>query len=584
MPSLRAAFSRLVLAGALHAKLAGSTAVVSHTHQRLRASDDAFNGLSAQQPRQGSFTQQPRQGSSSRKTEGNGFGNVIVGLLLWWIAPVLLWNNERIAIKQYKMQLKAESHAVHIDDPERPPIPELNGRIVYISGTSTCTENISDGHFKNVKAEGKLKLRRQVEMYQWMEHRKEVGEGDNKRTEYSYTQEWCDCEIKISGDSSKQNPPMPMSSTQRQPRSYRAAQDLCAGNGIDCAAAEHENVKLGAYYFNEYVIREMNNWKNKEDVTAEMLISGAPGGSWFFGGKGNAAPALDGEWWYFGGKGNVEIGSIRVKFEELLPGPISIVGVLTHTEIGWTFVPIIRPDAAGAGDSLRAEMDCSCCMHVEELHYGDESTEDELKERLAQRPSELSTSEVKTFGRSNTTANVSSYSSEPDLDDLCCVGPFGGVLMKVMTWFGIEEEFLGVRESHMSLPKLIKGEKADAANRHHIMRAAGLLLLLMGSYMIIDPIVRILNAHWLITLFGGGLVSIVLCCCACCCSFAGCITIVSTAWIAHRPFLASFGLVLVVCMTLGAYIFFQEQHAKSSSPTYGAFLVAFQSTFEQLHH
>jgi len=70
---------------------------------------------------------------------------------------------------------------------------------------------------------------------------------------------------------------MPMSSTQRQPRGYRAAQDLCAGNGIDCAAAEHENVKLGAYYFNEYVIREMNNWKNKEDVTAEMLISGAPG-------------------------------------------------------------------------------------------------------------------------------------------------------------------------------------------------------------------------------------------------------------------------------------------------------------------
>jgi len=285
MPSLRAAFSRLVLAGALHAKLAGSTAVVSHTHQRLRASDDAFNGLSAQQP---------RQGSSSGKKEGNGFGGVIGGLLLWWIAPVLLWNNERIAIKQYKMQLKAESHAVHIDDPERPPIPELNGRIVYISGTSTCTENISDGHFKNVKAEGKLKLRRQVEMYQWMEHRKEVGEGDNKRTEYSYTQEWCDCEIKISGDSSKQNPPMPLSSTQRQPRGYRAAQDLCAGNGIDCAAAEHENVKLGAYYFNEYVIREMNNWKNKEDVTAEMLISGAPGGSWFFGGKGNAAPALDG--------------------------------------------------------------------------------------------------------------------------------------------------------------------------------------------------------------------------------------------------------------------------------------------------
>merc|ERR1711956_12883 len=93
-----------------------------------------------------------------------------------------------------------------------------------------------------------------------------------------------------------------------------------------------------------------------------------------------------------------------------------------------------------------------------------------------------------------------------------------GLVIQLMNWLGLEEEFLAVREKQMELQQVMHSESSEAANRHHVARLVGLLCLVWGAFLIISPIVKILNYNWITTLLGGGLISLVLCCAACLCS------------------------------------------------------------------
>jgi len=497
--------------------------------------------------------------------KGNSvIGGVILGLLLWWLVPVCLWNNERIAIKQYKMQLKAERYAIHIDGPEREPLEEMDGRIVYLTGTSTVSEDLADDKFKSVKCNDKIKLRRVVEMYQWIEKE----HSDDNNTWYTYDKQWRDTHQSVDHDKDKKNPCMSMESTSRG-ESYRLSTACLNGSGDGCAEAKHSNVKVGAYYLGEYVIRELNNWKPKE-LSADMLEERTVGkGNERFM-KGEAKLDEDG-WWYFGSKNDV--GDARVRFEELCPGPLTVVGVLSKTSTGWTFVPIMRADAKGVGDSFCAELGGSCCFRVKELHYDAEKLEqldEELKEDLKDRAPELTKKEKGAFHRSQTSAEVKTYNPEEDIGDLCCVGPFGGVVVMLMHWIGLEEEFLGVSEKEEELDTVMSRESSEAAHRHHMMRIAGWFLLIFASFQIISPIIRLLNFHWLATLMGGGLISLVLICLACACSSGAFCCIVSLSWIKHRPFLGSVGIALCVLTFVGMYTFMnvEEQKSRGGAPAF----------------
>jgi len=499
----------------------------------------------------------------SKSSNDFPFSEVIFGLLLWWLVPVCLWNNERIAIKQYKMQLKAERYAVHIDDPERDPLEEMDGTIAYLSGTSTVSQDLTDDKFPNTKSEGKIKLRRVVEMYQWVETEHTEDKDGQSRTYYTYDKQWRDAYSEVSHEDSKKNPPMCMESSSRGD-SYRLSTAVGNGNGPECAEADHANVKVGAYYLGDYVIRELLNWQPKE-LSADMLkpkkLPPVDHGNPRFM-KDEAKLDADG-WWYFGSKN--DIGDARVRFEELCPGPITIVGVLTKTSVGWTFVPIMRADAKGTGDSFCAELGGSCCFRVKELHYApaDEDGDDELKEALEKLGPELTKKEKREFNRSTTTSEIKSYNPEEDIEDLCCIGPFGGCVIQLMHWIGLEEEFLGVSEKEEELGTVMAREGKDAASRHHMMRLAGWLLLIVGSFMIISPVIRLLNFHWIATLLGGGLISVVLVCMACACSSGAFCCIVSVSWMAHRPVLASVGVALCILTFVGLYTFISEEDHKA---------------------
>jgi hypothetical protein len=514
------------------------------------------------------------QAGLKKEKKDNPLVGIILGLVLWCLVPVCLWNNERIAIKQYKMQFKAERWAIHIDEPERAPIKDMDGRIVYVSGVSKADETLTDAKFPQVKSEGKIKLRRHFQMYQWVEKSREEGDGDNKRTVYYWEQAWSDHQESCPNDSSgeHQNPPMPLPSSQRQKTGYRASSDAMAGSGEDCAQAAHEKVCVGSYYLGELVIRELMNWKTKDDVTAEMLQENK--------GAIKGEPMLKADWWYFGGEGSEKIGDVRVQFEELLPGPISIVGVLTETKTGWTFAPIKRPDAAGTGDNVAYEICGSCCVRVKELHYVAEGGDDEFKTDLEGRPVELTDKEKTAFRRADTAVGLKEYAIEDDFGDLCCVGPFGGVVIKLMHWLGLEEEFLAVRETKMPLDQVMDKEGGEAANRHHMARLGFFLLLVFGSYLIIAPAIKLLNYNWMVTLLGGGLISAVIICAACLCTTSAFCCIVSTAWIVHRPFLATLGITCAVGIGVAVYFYVyteeqkKEGHSSSASASAEAAFLA----------
>lgn len=487
----------------------------------------------------------------------------LLGCLLWCFAPVLLWNNERIAIKQYKMQLKASRWALHVGDVEKVPREEMEGHIVYMQGKSTCDETLADEKFPAVKGDQIIKLRREVQMYQWVEVEHE---DDNGKKTYSYHQAWRDGpEDTPHAGSMKKNPPFRLQSSVRDHTFYRhwsnQRSGACSRDKTDgrlqakCAQAPSAKVRMGAYYLGDYVTRQLRNWSPMKGLTKEqlrsctvpevqMLIATQAGD--------DALEERSDGWWYLGkqqGSGAPRTGDLRVRFEELKCGPLSLCGVLAKTETGYTLVPVIRHDSGGVGEGFCAEIGGgNCCYRPKTITYGGKEEypkdEKEFDKLLQDRPREFEESERKSFRRSRTTAQNAEYDPD-DVNDLCCAGCFGGLFIKLIHWMGLEEEFLAAQEKKLSFDSLMALEGREASGRHHAARFIGLIFLLLGSFLILEPALKVLNAHWLISLLGGALVSGGLLLIGCLCSCGCWISIMSIAWIAYRPQLALVALILV---------------------------------------
>ena len=127
---------------------------------------------------------------------GKAFKGIVVGFCLFIVAfPLLFWNEGR-TIKQTKSLKETESALVlaKCDEVNQ----DFDGKPVYMTGDAKTEETLSDDYFP-VTVNG-FKLKRNVEMYQWVEHeksetKKKLGGGEETVTTYSYTKEWCDSPI-----------------------------------------------------------------------------------------------------------------------------------------------------------------------------------------------------------------------------------------------------------------------------------------------------------------------------------------------------------------------------------------------------
>lgn len=124
---------------------------------------------------------------------GKSFKGIVVGFCMFIAAfPLLFWNEGR-TIKQTRSlnQTEAELVQANCDEVNQ----DNDGKPVYMTGDAKTEEVLKDDIFP-VSFNG-FKLKRNVEMYQWVEHEKtethkKIGGSEETKTTYTYTKEWSD--------------------------------------------------------------------------------------------------------------------------------------------------------------------------------------------------------------------------------------------------------------------------------------------------------------------------------------------------------------------------------------------------------
>lgn len=123
---------------------------------------------------------------------GNSLKGILTGLALLIAASALLWWNEGRAVKTSKMLKSAESACVDVADVSTVD-PALNGKMIHATAVAKTDEVLVDPDF-GVQA-GAIRLVRETEYYQWVEHSKsetkdKLGGGQETVTTYTYSREW----------------------------------------------------------------------------------------------------------------------------------------------------------------------------------------------------------------------------------------------------------------------------------------------------------------------------------------------------------------------------------------------------------
>jgi hypothetical protein len=130
---------------------------------------------------------------------GASLKGLLIGIVLIIVGLGLLFWNEGRAVKTYKALVESQGVVISINALEI--APQMNGKLVHLTGEATTGQTLSDNLLPvNVQA---LKLRRQVQTYQWNEishsEEKESMGGDIETvTTYTYEKRWSDALINSS--------------------------------------------------------------------------------------------------------------------------------------------------------------------------------------------------------------------------------------------------------------------------------------------------------------------------------------------------------------------------------------------------
>uniref|UniRef100_A0A7S0CM80 Uncharacterized protein n=1 Tax=Proboscia inermis TaxID=420281 RepID=A0A7S0CM80_9STRA len=122
----------------------------------------------------------------------NSCGGIVFGVIFFFGSIALLWYNEGRSVKRYRALNDVESAVIKID-PNKIYLAN-EGQPVYFSSTLRSPTNIIDPIF-GAGSSNDLKLRRDVEIYQWVENVKKTSRKTASGTRvttksYTYRKEW----------------------------------------------------------------------------------------------------------------------------------------------------------------------------------------------------------------------------------------------------------------------------------------------------------------------------------------------------------------------------------------------------------
>jgi hypothetical protein len=228
---------------------------------------------------------------------GKAFTGIVVGIILIIVGVALLFWNEGRAVKTYNT-LK-EGQGLVIDIASDSVDEGNNGKLVHLSADAVTDETLVDQDF-GVSANA-IRLRRDVEMYQWKEAeksetRKKLGGGEETVTTYTYTKGW--------------NGMLNDTANFHEPSGHENPSEF----PYDSMTLDAEQVAVGAFYLSPDLIAQLSDYK---DLPVRDVPEGAEWPEDAQTDKGGI---------YLGANpAQPQVGDVRINFSVVEQGPVSIV-------------------------------------------------------------------------------------------------------------------------------------------------------------------------------------------------------------------------------------------------------------------
>ena len=289
---------------------------------------------------------------------GNSFFQALLGLILIPFALALMWMNELRNARQESILQLGTSEVQSISSKSMEP--DLHGQLVLLNDSDAKGQDtLADTRFPMVTLKGALRLRSTVEVYQWEEQKSEkkskdsIGGGETTTTQYSYTKKWSKFQID--------------SGHFKQPghRNTISIPGLKAGEQENV----NETVKYGeSYYLPKELVQQLSSWKD-----ATSLVNGSlTYASHTFENQGGN------QWFYSPLRNSPEVGDVRVRFEYVPDGPVSIMALQCGDKLhgdAATFLPyrLVSRGCCGtlSGDALKEALTVEGQKPPEQLYEED---------------------------------------------------------------------------------------------------------------------------------------------------------------------------------------------------------------------
>lgn len=242
------------------------------------------------------FTETTSTGWFSRI--GSSIVGVLAGVVLVLIAIGLLWWNEGRSVATAKGL--AEGAKVTIEAEAGTVDPAKEGKLVHVIGKTTLEDPAEDELF-GITGPDLVKIRRLVEVYQWVEQTKQttrtkLGGGEETVTEYTYSKKWDD--------------KLHDSAQFKRPQGHDNVRAK-----VEAASFEAANVSLGAFRLPGFLLSQWQDFQphplpDPTTLPESLRDTATVDAKWLVLSKSPASPSL---------------GDARVQFESMKPGEVSVL-------------------------------------------------------------------------------------------------------------------------------------------------------------------------------------------------------------------------------------------------------------------
>jgi len=263
---------------------------------------------------------------------------ILFGFLLFLISFVVLWWNEGRAVKTATGLTEGAGKVISVYEGDIDP--KYEGELIHISGNIICNDTLIDNDF-NISSTG-LKLKRHVEMYQWVEStsekkEKNLGGSETTTTTYDYAKKWKETVINSNNFEIQDkyiNPnQMPIESKEMAVNSAEIGAFNFSDDFID-RMNDYQNISLTPHKSSNSKITSSKNNKLYNDngeviYTPNLYSDSIVTSSYIFMGDGTPQ--------------NPKIGDVKITFSEVMEEKVSIIAqqngrelIPFHTKTGTT--------------------------------------------------------------------------------------------------------------------------------------------------------------------------------------------------------------------------------------------------------